>query len=210
VDNRGTFEWRYINKSLFDQNGVHPIVAIPTKDGGYIYGGSVHPSETLPSDFIVEKLDQNGLLVWSRTIKGNQDDRLNDIQEIREGLYLIAGTSESNIGMDKTKRNLGEADYWFLTLEDTTTTVSSVANVSANKISNKTPSFGVYPNPAKDVLHVRSEGEHTVVLINQNGKEVLRTSVNGNTDVNISNVPAGMYYIKDNTTGSAQKIVITK
>ena len=76
------------------------------------------------------------------------------------------------------------------------------------KINNK--SFIVYPNPAKDILHVQTTGNATVSLANQSGKILLTKTVNGKGEINVSQLPAGLYYLKNATTGELQKVVIKK
>ena len=70
--------------------------------------------------------------------------------------------------------------------------------------------FRVYPNPAKDILHVETNGATMFSLIDQSGKIFAVTSINGKGIINISGIPAGLYYLKNNSTGSVQKIVIAR
>jgi len=75
---------------------------------------------------------------------------------------------------------------------------------------DKTNSFRVYPNPAKDILHVETNGSATFSLINQSGKILVTTNINGEGVINVSGIAAGLYYLKNNSTGSIQKVVIAR
>ena len=74
----------------------------------------------------------------------------------------------------------------------------------------KTNLFRVYPNPARDILHVETSGTATFSLINQSGKILLTTNVNGKGIINISSIAAGLYYVKNTSTNSIQKVVISR
>jgi hypothetical protein len=45
----------------------------------------------------------------------------------------------------------------------------------AFQVSNKTQEFSLYPNPAKDILHVQTNSAASFSLINQLGKVILTT-----------------------------------
>jgi hypothetical protein len=68
----------------------------------------------------------------------------------------------------------------------------------------------VYPNPAKDILHVETNNSATFSLINQSGKILLTTNINGKGIINVSGIAAGLYYLKNNLTGNVQKVVIAR
>ena len=76
--------------------------------------------------------------------------------------------------------------------------------------SDKTNLFRIYPNPAKDVLHVETNSNATFSLIDQSGKIIITTSINGQGSINISNITPGLYYLKNNSTSSVRKVVIAR
>lgn len=71
-------------------------------------------------------------------------------------------------------------------------------------------SFSVYPNPAKNILHIRSSGNTTIVLTDRSGKTILAKQINGNTTLDITTLTAGVYFIKDIGKGMVQKVFIVK
>ena len=70
--------------------------------------------------------------------------------------------------------------------------------------------FRVYPNPAKDILRVETNGSATFSLINQSGKILLTTNINGKGVINISGITSGLYYLKNNSTGKIEKVIIER
>jgi hypothetical protein len=70
--------------------------------------------------------------------------------------------------------------------------------------------FRVYPNPAKDVLQVETNGSTTFSLINQSGKILLTANINSKGSINVSGIAAGLYYLKNKITGSVKKVVIAR
>ncbi|HRH51356.1 MAG TPA: T9SS type A sorting domain-containing protein [Panacibacter sp.] len=74
----------------------------------------------------------------------------------------------------------------------------------------KNTSFFVYPNPAKDILHIETDKNVTVSLINEEGKVLITKNINDKGEINVASFPAGLYYIKNNSNGEVQKIIIHK
>jgi Leucine-rich repeat (LRR) protein len=70
--------------------------------------------------------------------------------------------------------------------------------------------FRVYPNPAKGIIHVETNGSATFSLINQSGKILFTTNINGKGIINVSGVAAGLYYLKNNSTGKIEKVIIER
>ena len=67
---------------------------------------------------------------------------------------------------------------------------------------DKKTGFEIYPNPADDVLKLKSEKAISEIeIIDINGK-VLKSQINlnRNNEVNISNLPAGIYFLRINKT----------
>jgi Leucine-rich repeat (LRR) protein len=75
---------------------------------------------------------------------------------------------------------------------------------------DKTNVFNVYPNPAKDILHVETNGNSTFSLLDQSGRILLTSNINGKGSINISGRAAGLYYLKNNSSGSVQKVIIAR
>lgn len=70
--------------------------------------------------------------------------------------------------------------------------------------------FSVYPNPARNVLHVQTNGNASFSLLSADGKILLNANINKTGSINISGITAGLYYLKNNTTNTSKKIYITE
>ena len=78
------------------------------------------------------------------------------------------------------------------------------------KKNSTNETFTVYPIPIKDILYVRVRGKVSLVLIDQSGKQVLAQTVENNGIINVTNLSAGIYYLKNNVMGNTQKVIIVK
>jgi hypothetical protein len=195
-----------------------------TKDTGLILAGysisnaSYEKSENnkggagnFTPDYWIVKLDTAYNIEWDKTIGGDTSDFLISIKEPRRKQFVLGGYSYSGISADKTKPSRGKADFWLVGLQYTPTALLQSSDAEKAVVSDKrNGSLLVYPNPVKDILHIQNAGKATVTLTDQQGKTILTKTINGNEAINVSQLPAGLYYLKNNETGEAQKIMITK
>jgi hypothetical protein len=84
------------------------------------------------------------------------------------------------------------------------------ANTSISDATGKTNDFVIYPNPAKNILHVETNGSGIFSLTDQLGKIALTQNINNKGSLDISHLSAGIYYLKNNNTGIAKAVIITK
>ncbi len=68
------------------------------------------------SDFWVVKVDAAGIKKWDKTIGGNNNDNLRAVQQTSSGAYILAGSSNSAAGLDKTSVSAGESDFWLVNI----------------------------------------------------------------------------------------------
>jgi cytochrome oxidase Cu insertion factor (SCO1/SenC/PrrC family) len=54
--------------------------------------------------------------------------------------------------------------------------------------------FRVYPNPAKDILHIETNGATIFSLIDQSGKVLLTTNITGKGSIKYFGYNSGLYY----------------
>jgi Leucine-rich repeat (LRR) protein len=93
--------------------------------------------------------------------------------------------------------------------------VHYTAPVTANAITSNTPTilkegFSIYPNPVKDVLHVTTNGSASFSLISKSGKILFTTNIDNAGSINVASLAAGEYYLKNNTSNVAKKVVIVR
>lgn len=106
----------------------------PTKDGGYIIGGSSSSNKTLANnkgsvyefgksensrgnlDYWIVKLDSDGKKEWDKTLGGRYYDELKSIEQTHDEGFILGGYSNSPVSGDKTEANMGQGDYWIVKL----------------------------------------------------------------------------------------------
>lgn len=98
---------------------------IQTSDGGYLLGGYssslVSGDKTQTTwggpDYWVVKTDANGNKLWDKRFGGNRNDQLKSLQQTRDGGYILAGFTWSDISGDNSQAMRGTAaycDYWLV------------------------------------------------------------------------------------------------
>jgi hypothetical protein len=139
LSSTGVVEWE---KSLGGSNFEIPFSIKSTIDGGFIVAGyttSTDGDVTLNygiSDYWIVKLNNVGLIQWTRSFGGSIGESPNCIQQTNDGGFVIAGYSESTNG-DLT-HHFGGADWWVVKL-------SPLVNIK--EISNSLVDFNINPNP---------------------------------------------------------------
>jgi hypothetical protein len=96
----------------------------PTADYGLILGGSSlsqkSGNKTSVSsgdlDFWIWKMDEKGGAEWQKSFGGTGADMLQSIKTTHDGGFILAGTSNSSKGLDKTQDGHGGNDYWVIKL----------------------------------------------------------------------------------------------
>ena len=136
LDAAGNEQWQ---KTIGGMSQEKLKSVCPTKDGGYILGGSSsspkpsagmeqYPEELAQygekkseaygnMDYWLVKLDNNGKIVWQKTYGGIYEDELRSIEATNDGGYIVGGYSNSPESGNKTDDNKGVGDYWILKLD---------------------------------------------------------------------------------------------
>ncbi len=70
--------------------------------------------------------------------------------------------------------------------------------------------FTVYPNPAKNQVYVQLSKASELFFIDANGKTLFTKYVDEKSTIDISNLAAGNYYIKNKLTGEIKKLQVVK
>ncbi|NNV54327.1 T9SS type A sorting domain-containing protein [Limnovirga soli] len=115
-----------------DYDGISSLQQ--TGDGGYILGGksdsniSGEKSQNSKGgfDYWLVKVNNNGNIIWDKTIGGNAADNFKYLQITKDKGYILGGFSASNISGDKTENSRGANDYWVVKLD-------SLANIQWDK-----------------------------------------------------------------------------
>ena len=112
--------------------------------------------------------------------------------------------------------NKGSFDFWVVKLakDGLSPVVSQTTNLYADRQNknetNTSKDFTVYPNPARDILHIGTSINAVFSFLNSSGEILFTKTINDNAVINISELPPGNYYIKNNTTGTTQKLIVER
>ncbi|MBR4197779.1 MAG: T9SS type A sorting domain-containing protein [Bacteroidales bacterium] len=126
-----------------------------------------------------------------------------------EGRRVLWGTS-SMLANNYQKFSIAQADnsaLWYLHPDGTIHSYSVGIETAENS------DIRIYPNPANNVLNIALQGTEVneAVVIDIYGKTVAHAAVaEGNNTLNISALPAGMYFVQlraDNSVKATQKII---
>ena len=98
--------------------------AIPTADFGFILAGSSLSSQKGDVahtnqgnyDYWLWKMDEHGDMVWQKSFGGDGHDLLKSIKHTKDGGFILAGTSNSNISGQKKAHSFGLEDLWVIKL----------------------------------------------------------------------------------------------
>ncbi len=93
------------------------------------------------NDYIALKVNAKGEEIWTQTVGSAGEDLLKKVIEIRDGGYLLAGTSKGNVSRDKNT-NQGSNDFWVVKLKD------------KDKPERPKASIEAAPNPAQTFTNI--------------------------------------------------------
>jgi hypothetical protein len=122
-NSKGIIQWqKAIGGNGYDLYGS----VTSTYDGGFIVGGasisniSGDKTENCRgyTDMWILKLDSLGNIQWDKTIGGSGLDECAFVKQTKDGGYLAAGSSTSNISGDKTEDCRGDFDMWIIKLNN--------------------------------------------------------------------------------------------
>lgn len=99
--------------------------ALPTPDYGFILAGSSISNKNGNKtdnnkgdlDYWVWKMDEKGEPDWQKSFGGHGVDLLQSIKLTKDAGFILAGTSTSNKGFDKSDDAKGDADFWIIKLD---------------------------------------------------------------------------------------------
>jgi hypothetical protein len=98
---------------------------VPTPDGGYLLGGWSYSgiggeksqASRGEADYWIVKVGADGQKQWDKRYGGSGLDYLRALVPAPDGGYLLAGTSYSGQGFDRSKPTRGGSDYWVVKLD---------------------------------------------------------------------------------------------
>ncbi|QMU29526.1 T9SS type A sorting domain-containing protein [Adhaeribacter radiodurans] len=121
IDAQGNKVW---DKSYGGNAGEILTLIQPTKEGGYILGGSstsgINGDKTESSrggaDFWFLKIDTYGNKLWDKTIGSRAIDHLSAFYQTSDGGFILGGSPSADIGGEKSENSKGYNDFWVVKL----------------------------------------------------------------------------------------------
>ncbi|QHT71798.1 T9SS type A sorting domain-containing protein [Rhodocytophaga rosea] len=123
ISSSGAKQW----DKRFGGSGLETAYAVlQSADGGYLLAGSsssgISGDKTQDSrggnDFWVVKINSSGTKQWDKRFGGSGSEQLFSALATGNGEYLLAGSSASGIGGDKSQASQGGQDYWVVRISN--------------------------------------------------------------------------------------------
>ena len=201
-----------------DDGGGYSI-AIDGSGNAYVMGytnstnypitpGAYQTTHAGNGDVFVTKLNATGTgLDYSTYLGGSGYDIGNSIAIDGSGNAYVTGYSLSTDypiipGAYQTTYEGGTYDV-FVTKIEISGTTTSIDNLAFSSMS-----FDIYPNPSKGQFIVKTEGAGIFELIDISGKILSRYTITASEYHIQKELPAGMYFIREQKTGAVQKLII--
>ena len=170
------------------------VEMVSTNDSTTIVNKDTTSTIKLNGDWTVESSES--FVTFDKT-SGTADSLLTI--KIEENTTDSTRTAYVSIIVDDTTK-LKSLKTITLTITQTGTVISKVSEVNTNKLN-------VYPNPCVNSFSVNVEKESTIEVYSITGSLVLKTIVNNNESVDVSDLTTGSYIVK---VGNDSKILVKK
>jgi uncharacterized repeat protein (TIGR01451 family) len=153
LDGAGNIIWQ---KALGGTSGEAAYSIQQTRDNGFVIAGFTTSNDGDVSgnngnlDYWVVKLDNNGIILWKKSLGGIAADSPRSILQTKNGGYIVFGSSTSNDG--DVSSNYGSSDYWIVKLVSDKINISGsfFYDTNSNCISENGEAF--LPNHIAQVL----------------------------------------------------------
>lgn len=229
LDDIGNIEWQRCLGGFDDERAIFIKILI---DRGYLIGGNAkfnngdvsgNHSYSGYADIWLVKLSVNGNIEWKQCFGGKLTEGIGDIIEISSSEFIILGGSNTSDGSGDVTCDVfapeppADFDVWAFQIKDTTTSIPD--------IFNSEELFSIFPNPAKDQLHIKfnisgskannnsKNTNDSFEIINSWGEVVMEIKVphiEQEITRDISNLKTGLYFIRlvstDNKSSSRKFI----
>lgn len=123
VDDNFNILWQKCLGSA-DADGTTKVLELPDSNFivlGVITNDTISGNCTVTTngqtDIWLTKLDPNGNVIWQNNFGGLDTEGAGDIIALNDGTMIVAGTSASNIGFDKSQNCFGYYDCWVFAVD---------------------------------------------------------------------------------------------
>ena len=187
IDAQGNKIW---DKTFGGNLGDALFIITPTNDGNYLLGGYSNSDsggdKTQASkggfDYWIIKIDENGNKLWDKTLGSNGTDQLRRILANADGSFILAGTSDSNIGGDKTEERLGGNDFWVLKIDAEGNKIwdKTLGTTNSEELQALTYTADAGYLLGGNYIHGDLTSDYYVIKIDQEGNNVWFKTIGGN------------------------------
>ncbi len=192
----GTMDTNMNLSILYDfveSNPSRPYIIKQIKDSSYV---AVGYKENNTAGFIA-KINPNGQLLWEREYiyKEYGFNYFADFAETPDGGFIITGSTIGDLSQD----------MWLVKLDSLGLLNDSLIVNSGTILANSSTNIlQLYPNPAKEQLHLKiffTQKQNTIATLmvyDMLGKQIISENMNlqhgkANHSINVSNLPSGNY-----------------
>lgn len=128
--------------------------------------------------------------------------------------WLPIGVLSQSISYSQSQAGTYTLQVLMLSAESCTNSGNFIMNVAActgleeNELSTY---FQVWPNPSSGSIYLRAEKEHTAILFDQLGREVLKVKLKPNETSIVEGLSSGVYYLRSTEPGAkALKLTVNQ
>jgi hypothetical protein len=161
------------------------------------------------ADYVVIKIDANGEEKWRKDVGSDGEDVLKKVVETRDGGYLMAGTSRTQLSAEGGIKATGDkssgkggTDFWVVKLKD-----------KQKPKEERTPLEAI-PNPAMDYTNVIVGYEFekgTATLVDIAGHVLQQFKITERTvPIDLQGLPEGIYIVNIKTDKGNDGVKIIK
>jgi RHS repeat-associated protein len=178
IDDEGQILWNKLiggsgedGYSTFARSGN----IIQTTDGGFLVGTSstsgISGDKTSASkggyDYWIIKLSSSGVIQWQKAYGGTGADYLGSVFQTKDGKYILAGTSYSDAGGDKTDNRIGAGgNFWLIKLNEIGSKIwdktigSSSTDLLSQAIESNDGNYVLFGSSSGGISGNKSEANH--------------------------------------------------
>jgi hypothetical protein len=203
----GTIDWQ----ETYNYGNTDVLTSIvENEDGSFLIGGFAKSEKSKKAktdkeginDYVALKINSKGEEIWTQIVGSKGDDVLKKLFELRDGGYLLIGTSNGEKSRDKNS-GLGSSDFWVVKLKD---------KIKKEKVKTD---LEIMPNPAESYTNAIVNYDYktgTVALYDLNGRELQKSKINGEKTipVHLGNLPQGVYIINIKTNKGDNSVKVIK
>jgi hypothetical protein len=173
-----------------------------------VTAGAFQTTKDVGFDVFVTKLDASGSgLVYSTYIGGSSNNYGYGIAVDGSGNAYVTGQTTSTdydvtAGAFQTTYEGGYSGDAFVTKLD------MLASAVENYANEEFPLFSVYPNPSYGTFTLQTEQGGVFEILDITGRLLNAYTIKNHTETIHTNLPTGMYFIREKASGATQKLII--